>query len=116
MAFETSIHLKNAKYRYTISPKIKKYTLKDTTFMETKIGNYELNRLLEKVPNSGEGFPLKITINKDLTAFKLIITDLSGLRPVNIFKSEEHKILQDKFYFLMDSLVERDVFIKEEIA
>lgn len=115
MAFEKSIHLTNAKYRYTISPNVKKYTLKDTTFMETKIGNYELNRLLEKVPNSGDGFPLKITINKDLTAFKLIITDLSGLRPVNIFKSEDHKILQDKFYFLMDSLVEREVFIKEDM-
>ncbi|MCD0014510.1 cysteine desulfurase, partial [Streptococcus agalactiae] len=23
-----------------------------------------------------------------------------------------HKILQDKFYFLMDSLVERDIFTK----
>lgn len=116
MAFETTIHLTDCKYSYTISPKIKKYTLRDTTFLETKIGHYELTRLLEKVPNSGEGFPLKITINKDLTSFKLAITDQSGLRMVNIFKSEEHKILQDKFYFLMDSLVERDIFIKNPVS
>ncbi|EHI69609.1 DUF1831 domain-containing protein [Streptococcus ictaluri] len=114
MAFEKEISLKDCQYSYQISPNIKKYTLRDTTFVQTKIGHYQLTRLLEKVPNSGEGFPLKITINKDLDAFKLTITDKSGLRMVNIFKSEDNKILQDKFYFLMDSLVERDVFIKKE--
>ena len=79
MAFEKSIHLADCKYRYTISSNVKKFTLRDTTFVQNKIGNYELHRLLEKVPNSGEGFPLKITINKDLTGFKLSITDKSGL-------------------------------------
>lgn len=113
MAFETSISLKDCDYRYTISPSVKKYTLRDTTFSETKVGHYELTRLLEEVPNSGEGFPLKITINKDLKSFKLAITDKSGLRMVNIFKDEKNKILQDKFYFLMDSLVERNIFEKE---
>lgn len=114
MAFEKEIALKDCKYTYNISPKVKKYTLRDTTFSETKIGHYELTRLLEEVPNSGEGFPLKITINKDLSSFKLTITDKSALRLVNIFKSEDNKIIQDKFYFLMDSLVERDIFIKQE--
>ncbi|AEF25108.1 DUF1831 domain-containing protein [Streptococcus parauberis] len=114
MAFEKEIALKDCKYTYIISPKVKKYTLRDTTFSETKIGHYELTRLLEEVPNSGEGFPLKITINKDLSSFKLNITDKSALRLVNIFKSEDNKIIQDKFYFLMDSLVERDIFIKQE--
>lgn len=112
MAFEKEIQLPDCKYRYAISPKIKKYTLRDTTFVESKIGHYELTRLLEEVPNSNQGFPLKITVNKDLTGFKLSITDQSGLRLVNIFKSDQHKILQDKFYFLMDSLVERGIFEK----
>jgi len=69
MAFEKSIHLTDCKYRYTISPNVKKFTLRDTTFVQNKIGNYELHRLLEKVPNSGEGFPLKITINKEESPF-----------------------------------------------
>ena len=92
MAFEKSIHLADCKYRYSISPNVKKFTLRDTTFVQNKIGNYELHRLLEKVPNSGEGFPLKITINKDLTSFKLSITDKSGLRNVNIFNSLRNAI------------------------
>ena len=114
MAFEQTIKLKNCRYEYTLSPTVKKFTLKDNTFFETKVGNYELTRLLEKVPNSGEGFQLKIIINKDLTGAKINITDKFGLRLVDIFKSEETHILQEKFYFLMDSLVERGIFTKSE--
>ncbi|EMO8620911.1 TPA: DUF1831 domain-containing protein [Streptococcus pyogenes] len=112
MAFEKEIKLKDCKYLYTISPNIKKYTLRDTTFSQTKVEHYQLIRLLEKIPNSGDGFSLKITINKELTGFKLAITDQSGLRLVNIFKTKDNQILQDKFYFLMDSLVEREIFSK----
>lgn len=115
MAFEKEIKLTDCRYSYAISPNVKKYTLRDNTFVQTRIGNYELTRLLETIPNSNDGFPLKITINKDLNGFKLMITDKSGLRSVNLFKSADHKILQDKFYFLMDSLVERGIFTKKEI-
>ena len=114
MAFETSITLKDCLYTYKLHPNVKKFTLKDNTFAETKVGNFELSRLLEEIPNSGQGFLLKIIFNKDLSGFKINITDKSGLRLVNIFKSESQKIVQEKFYFLMDSLVERDIFIKEE--
>ncbi len=114
MAFETSISLKDCLYTYKLHPNVKKFTLKDNTFAETKVGNFELSRLLEEIPNSGQGFLLKIIFNKDLSGFKINITDKSGLRLVNIFKSESQKIIQEKFYFLMDSLVERDIFIKEE--
>ena len=90
------------------------FTLRDNTFVETKVGNYELTRLLENVPNSGDGFLLKIIINKNLSGVKINITDKSGLRLVNIFKSEDNHIIQEKFYFLMDSLVERGIFTKQE--
>ena len=38
---------------------LKNIPLRDNTFAVTKVGNYELNRLLEAVPNSGEGFLLE---------------------------------------------------------
>lgn len=115
MAFEKTITLTDCLYSYTLSDDVKKYTLRDTTFTQNRVGHYELTRLLEKVPNSGEGFALKITINKELTGFKMNITDKSGLRLVNIFKSEDNTISQEKFYFLMDSLVERDIFTKTSV-
>ena len=106
MAFQTSVSLANCEYTYSLHPNVKKFTLRDNTFAESKVGNYELSRLLESVPNSGNGFLLKIIVNK------INITDKSGLRLVNIFKSEDHHIIQQKFYFLMDSLVERNIFEK----
>ena len=114
MAFEKSVALQDCLYSYEVNPNVKKFTLKDNTFAETKVGNFELTRLLEEIPNSGQGFLLKIIFNKDLSGFKINITDKSGLRLVNIFKSEDQKIIQQKFYFLMDSLVEREIFTKTE--
>ena len=100
MAFQTSVSLANCEYTYSLHPNVKKFTLRDNTFAESKVGNYELSRLL------------KIIVNKDLNGFKINITVKSGLRLVNIFKSEDHHIIQQKFYFLMDSLVERNIFEK----
>ena len=115
MAFQTTIHLKDCPYSYSLGENVKKFTLRDNTFAETKVGNYELTRLLENVPNSENGFLLKIIINKNLSGAKINITDKSGLRNINIFKNEDHHILQEKFYFLMQSLVDRNVFEQEEV-
>ena len=50
MAFETSVSLTNCDYTYAIHPNIKNIPY-DNTFAQTKVGNYELNRLLEAIPN-----------------------------------------------------------------
>ncbi|MCL2113722.1 MAG: DUF1831 domain-containing protein [Streptococcaceae bacterium] len=113
MAFITEKHLDDSNYTYSLAPTVKKFTLKDTTFIQTKIGNFEFKRMLEEVPNSNEGFLLKIIVNPDLTGFKLSITDKSGLRNVNIFKNAS-PIIQEKFYFQMDALIDRGVFTKTQ--
>ena len=113
MAFVTEKHLEDSQYTYKLSPSIKKYTLMDTTFIKNRLGNYELTRILESVPNSGDGPLLKIIVNSDLTGFKLSITDKSGLKNMNIFKSEDNKMIQEKFYFQMNALVDRGVFVKD---
>ena len=113
MAFITEKQLDGCKYSYSLSPNLKKFTLKDVTFAETQRGNFEFSRLLEEVPNSGSGFVLKIIINPELSGFKLSITDKSGLRNVNIFKTAS-EIIQEKFYFQMDTFVDREIFVKKE--
>ena len=113
MAFVTEKHLEDSQYTYKLSPSIKKYTLMDTTFIKNRLGNYELTRILESVPNSGDGPLLKIIVNSDLTGFNLSISDKSGLKNMNIFKSEDNKMIQEKFYFQMNALVDRGVFVKD---
>lgn len=112
MAFQTSVALKNCLYRYDITPTVKKFTLRDNTFEQTKAGHYQLTRMLEEVPNSNQGFLLKIIVSSDLKGFKINITDSSGLRLIDIFKPDANKVIQEKFYFLMDSLVDREIFTK----
>jgi hypothetical protein len=114
MAFVTEKHLADCKYKYSISPNIKKYTLRDTTFIPNKLGAYEFSRMLEVAPNSGDGFLLKIIVNPELTGFKLSVTDKSGLRAVNIFKNAD-PIIVEKFYFQMQLFVDREVFTEEEV-
>ena len=37
MAFEQTIKLKNCRYDYILSPTVKKFTLKDNTFLKLKL-------------------------------------------------------------------------------
>ncbi len=109
MAFETTATVLGAATQYRIAPEAKKYTLRDNGFTETNGGNFQLIRGLEATPQSKEGFKLKITVAKDLQTFKMSITTANGLKAVNIFKDEQHKMLQEKFYFLMDGFQPRVV-------
>ncbi|NLM65927.1 MAG: DUF1831 domain-containing protein, partial [Enterococcus sp.] len=34
----------------------------------------------------------------------------NGLKAVNIFKGQQHEMLQEKFYFLMDGFISRGLF------
>ena len=43
MAFQTSVSLANYEYTYSLHPNVKKFTLRDNTFAESKVGNYELS-------------------------------------------------------------------------
>ncbi|HCE11505.1 MAG TPA: cysteine desulfurase, partial [Enterococcus sp.] len=81
-------------------------------FTETNGGNFQLIRGLEATPQSKEGFKLKITVAKDIQTFKMSITTANGLKAVNIFKDPKQKMLQEKFYFLMDGFISRGLFEK----
>ena len=112
MAFESKATVEGCSIFYKVNPSAKKYTLKDNGFTETKSGNFQLIRPLDATPQSKEGFKLKITVAKDLQTFKMSITTANGLKAVNIFKDEQHKMLQEKFYFLMDGFISRGLFVK----
>lgn len=113
MAYISEFTLPSCQYIYSLSPNIKKYTLRDTTFLLKPNKSYEFSRLLEISPNSGEGFLMKITVNAELTKFSLSITDKNGLRNVNIFEKAD-PIIVEKFYFQMQLFVDREIFIARE--
>ncbi|GAA2910543.1 DUF1831 domain-containing protein [Enterococcus pseudoavium] len=115
MAFTKTATIKGSKYSYALAPTAKKYTLRDNGFTETSSGNFQLIRPLQATPQSKEGFKLKITVAKDLESFKMSVTTANGLKAVDIFKDSKQELVQEKFYFLLDGMIDRGLFVKEEI-
>lgn len=109
MAFQTKATVAGADVYYKVHEGAKPYTLRDNGFVETKSGNFQLIRPLDATPQSKEGFKLKITISNDLKTLKMSVTTANGLKAVNIFASQNHALNQEKFYFLMNGLIDRDV-------
>jgi len=114
MAFSEKVNVVGSKYAYKLSKEVKRYTLRDNFFTETKVGNFQFLRPIESAPHANDGANLKIIVAKDLTGMKLSITSKDGMRPVNIFKDEKKQAIQEQFYFIMDGLVERGVLEKED--
>ncbi|GAF35767.1 DUF1831 domain-containing protein [Lentilactobacillus farraginis] len=109
MAFSKTVKLAGDTSTYEISPEVKRYTLKDLGFVETKAGNYSLERSLD--PNSpyGTGYKFKMMVAKKLDGFRMSITTGNGLQKVNIFKNSETKESIEQFNFLINNLIDRDV-------
>ncbi|WP_270790540.1 MULTISPECIES: DUF1831 domain-containing protein [Enterococcus] len=114
MAFQEKATVLGCPVNYQLAPEAKRYTLRDNGFTETNGRNYQLIRPLEATPQSKEGFKLKITVDQDIKTLKMSITTANGLKSVNIFKDDSHKMLQDKFYFLMDGFISRGLFVKAD--
>ena len=89
--------------------------MRDNGFTETSSGNFQLIRPLQATPQSKEGFKLKITVAKDISTLKMSVTTANGLKAVDIFKDAKQEMVQEKFYFLMDGMIDRGLFVKEEI-
>lgn len=108
MLFEKQLEIKGMGKTFVISPQCKRYTLRDNGFEETKAGNFQLSRNLDVVGVPAK-YKMKLTISKDLSALKLSITNMSGLTSVDIYRIANHVRITEKFEFIIDGLVDRDV-------
>lgn len=95
--------------QYKVSEQIKRYTLRDVGFVETKQGNFQFVRALDPTPQMTTGLTLKITINREMTQLKMSIVGQGGMKAVNIFEdhSERGHMVQEKYQFYMNGLVQR---------
>ncbi len=71
MAFNKTVTLQGDSTAYTISSNVKKYTLKDLGFQETKVGNFSLKRSLDPKSPFNPSIELKVMINSTLDGFKM---------------------------------------------
>ncbi|GAY74083.1 DUF1831 domain-containing protein [Lentilactobacillus kosonis] len=110
MAFASEVTVLGDSITYEIADTIKKFTLKDVGFVETKNGNYSLDRSLDPTSPYNASYKLKIMVNTDLSGFKMSTTTGNGLAKVNIFKTEDTKESVEQFRFVMQNLIDRGVF------
>ncbi|GEL38693.1 hypothetical protein FC12_GL002282 [Lacticaseibacillus paracasei subsp. tolerans DSM 20258] len=94
---------------YQIGSTLKRFTLIDLGFVQTKNGNFQLQRSLD--PNSPytTANKLKMTVAKNLDKFQLDVTTGNGLKAINIFKTDATKENVEQYQYWINNLIERGV-------
>ena len=108
MAYATTAKILGDTTTYQLSPNVKKYSLRDTGFIETKGGKFQLERSLDPA----SPFKGKIVVSADLKSFKMVTTTANGLKEVNIFKGKDTATNQEQLEYILADLVARNVIEK----
>ncbi|KRL01404.1 DUF1831 domain-containing protein [Liquorilactobacillus capillatus] len=109
MAYAKQIVIKGDQRQYVLSDDIKKYTLRDLGFTESKNGKFQLERSLEPNAPFNAGFKFKLAITADLKTFKMLITSANGLNEVNIYKSADAQLHIEQLNYILGQLEQRHV-------
>ncbi|GKQ42835.1 hypothetical protein RD055328_07580 [Companilactobacillus sp. RD055328] len=97
--------------KYTLSPNIKKYSLKDVGFVETNNGNFLFDRPIGDSPYDAK-FKLKISIAKDLDKLKMSVTDMTGMTDINISKLKDTDAMIELYQYILDDFIKREILVK----
>lgn len=113
MEFEKVKQLPGDSDKYAISPQIKEYTLLDLGFEKTKRGNYRYLGSLDRKSPFKPFARLQITVNSDLSGFKMDTVNSNGFAKVNIFKQSRRDEFVTQLHCILDEMVERGIFDKK---
>lgn len=112
MSFSKVMFIKGYNKSFAVSPKCKKYTLRDNGFEETKTGSFQLVRYLDVIGSTKKNVRLKIGVSKDLTELKISTTTANGLTAIDLYKMTNNEMIIEKFEFTLEGLVDRDVLVE----
>lgn len=110
MDFQASNRLPGDDVTYAISPDIKEYTLIDLGFEKTRRGNYKYSGSLDRQSPFKPMARLLITINGELTGFKIDTVNTNGLAQIDIFKAKRHEEFETQLRFILNEMVDRGIF------
>lgn len=114
MAYSKEVTVNGLNKTYSISPKCKKYTLRDNGFEEQKNGSFQLVRSLDTFGIKNKSARVKVTVSKEITELKISTTTANGLNTIDLYKMSNNDMVIEKFEFILDGLVDRDVLIEVE--
>ncbi|KRL14198.1 DUF1831 domain-containing protein [Schleiferilactobacillus perolens] len=109
MAIKETAKVMGDSVAYKLAPGIKRYALMDVGFTESRNGNFQFDRSLSTEGPYSPSFRIKVTIAKDFSGLQMTVTDVSGMRAVNIFQKQETKGAVEQYHFIIDNLIQRDI-------
>jgi hypothetical protein len=109
MAFQTSVKVPGDSVTYSFNPKLKKYALGDTGFVQNNAGAYIMQRSLEPSKGLEKAIKLKVVVDKDLTGVKIKTVSPKGDATVNIFTHKDGQEMIELYHFYLNELVEREI-------
>ena len=98
--------------KYTLSNNVKKYSLEDFGFRQTKNGNFVLNYPVGDSPYDAK-FRLKINVSKDFDKLQISLTDLSGMTDIDIQKLKDTDETKKLYQYIFDDLINREILVAE---
>lgn len=110
MQFQASQQLTGDPTTYQISDQIKQYPLIDLGFEKTRQGSFKYEGSLDRQNPFKPVAKLRIVINQDLTGFKMDTVNATGLQKINIFQMPRAEEFQTQLHFIMDEMVDREIF------
>lgn len=93
--------------RFEINPNLKRYSLIDAGFKESKRGNYLYEHPLYNESPYNATTKLKITVRADLQNLTMVITDRNGLQKINIFKNKALAPTVELLNYILKDLIDR---------
>lgn len=112
MAYSNQAVLKGDQQVYELSPNIKRYTLRDVGFIESKGGKFQLERSLDPTSPFNKGIKFKMAIEPDMKKFKMVVTAPNGLKEVDVFAAPNAQAHIEQLNYLLDLLLEREILVK----
>ena len=107
MAYGQKSKLQGDTRTFELSPEIKRYSLRDVGFAESKGGKFTLERSLD--PNS----PYKMTVTSALDGFKMVTTTSNGIKEVNVFKGNDAETHIEQLNYILKDLMDHNIIVEE---
>ena len=111
MQFVKTVQLQGDADKYSLSPDIKRYTLIDLGFEDTKRGKFEYVGSVDTDNPFKPVAKLRILISADLSGFKMETVTGNGMRKINIFTHPRAKEFVEQYHFILKEMLKRDVFL-----
>lgn len=114
MQFAKTVQVTGDTDTYQLSPEVKRYTLLDLGFEETRRGNYEYVGSVDTDNPFKPVAKLRILIASDLTGFKMETVTGNGASKINIFKHARANEFVEQYHYILKEMIDRHVFVVQK--